>query len=222
MEEINLKELYDYFKNKITWIIITIILVVGIGNVVTILTRVPMYKSSTTIVLVSENKGESYNSTELQLNKNLVGTYSEIIKSRKVIKEVIKNLGLNYQSSVLSEKVAVTAIENTEIIKITVEDADNKQACKIANEIADVFMTEIQKIYKLNNVSVIDKAENSIKPYNINYIKDNFIYVLIGLVLSSGVIFIMFYFDTTIKTSEEIESKLGLTVVGVVPMVERN
>lgn len=222
MEEINLKELYDYFKNKITWIIITIILVVGIGNVVTILTRVPMYKSSTTIVLVSENKGESYNSTELQLNKNLVGTYSEIIKSRKVIKEVIKNLGLNYQSSVLSEKVAVTAIENTEIIKITVEDADNKQACKIANEIANVFMTEIQKIYKLNNVSVIDKAENSIKPYNINYIKDNFIYVLIGLVLSSGVIFIMFYFDTTIKTSEEIESKLGLTVVGVVPMVERN
>lgn len=222
MEEINLKELYDYFKSKITWIIITIILVVGIGNVVTILTRVPMYKSSTTIVLVSENKGESYNSTELQLNKNLVGTYSEIIKSRKVIKEVIKNLGLNYQSSVLSEKVAVTAIENTEIIKITVEDADNKQACKIANEIANVFMTEIQKIYKLNNVSVIDKAENSIKPYNINYIKDNFIYVLIGLVLSSGVIFIMFYFDTTIKTSEEIESKLGLTVVGVVPMVERN
>lgn len=222
MEEINLKELYDYFKNKITWIIITIILVVGIGNVVTILTRVPMYKSSTTIVLVSENKGEGYNSTELQLNKNLVGTYSEIIKSRKVIKEVIKNLGLNYQSSVLSEKVSVTAIENTEIIKITVEDADNKQACKIANEIANVFMTEIQKIYKLNNVSVIDKAENSIKPYNINYIKDNFIYVLIGLVLSSGVIFIMFYFDTTIKTSEEIESKLGLTVVGVVPMVERN
>ncbi len=83
-------------------------------------------------------------------------------------------------------------------------------------------MTEIQKFYKLNNVSVIDKAENSLNPYNVNYIKDNLIYLIIGLALSSGVIFIMFYFDTTIKTSEEIENKLGLTVLGVVPKVERN
>ena len=42
-----------------------------------------------------------------------------------------------------------------------------------------------------------------------------------GLVLSCGLIFIVFYFDTSIKTSEEIENKLGLTVLGVVPKVER-
>lgn len=224
MEEINLKELFDYFKNKMTWIIITIVLVMGIGNIVTTITRVPMYRSSTTIVLVSENSNGdgSYNSTELQLNKNLVGTYSEIIKSRKVLNEVISNLGLSYSTSDLSENITVAVVENTEIIRVTVADADNKQAAKIANEIANVFMTEIQKFYKLNNVSVIDRAENSLNPYNVNYIKDNLIYILVGLVLSGGVIFIMFYFDTTIKTSEEIEDKLGLTVLGVVPKVERN
>ncbi len=224
MEEINLRELFDYFKSKISWIIIAVILVIGIGNIATIIMRVPMYRSSTTIVLVSENNtGDStYNSSELQLNKNLVGTYSEIIKSRKVLNEVISNLGLSYSTVDLSENISVAAVENTEIIRITVADADNKQAAKIANEIASVFMTEIQKFYKLNNVSVIDKAENSLNPYNVNYIKDNLIYLIIGLALSSGVIFIMFYFDTTIKTSEEIENKLGLTVLGVVPKVERN
>lgn len=221
MEEINLKELFDYFKNKFTWIIITIILVVGLGNVITTITRVPMYRSSTTIVLVSDNSGD-YNSTELQLNKNLVGTYSEIIKSRTVLNEVISNLGLTYTAEDLSKNITVASVENTEIIKITVGDTDNKQAAKIANEIANVFMTEIQKFYKLNNVSIIDKAENSIKPYNVNYVKDNLIYILAALVLSGGVIFIMFYFDTTIKTSEEIENKLGLTVLGVVPKVERD
>ena len=66
---------------------------------------------------------------------------------------------------------------------------------------------------------MLDKAENVSKPYNVNYIKDNAIYVMIGLVLSCGIIFIFFYFDTTIKTSEEIEKKLGLTVVGIVPKV---
>ena len=220
MEEINLKELFDYFKNKLSWMIITVILVVGIGNVITTITRVPMYRSSTTIVLVSDSK--DYNSTEVQLNKSLVGTYSEIIKSRTVLNEVISNLGLSYSALELSDNINVTAVENTEIIRISVSDADNKQAAKIANEIASVFMTEIQKFYKLNNVSVIDKEDSNNKSFNVNYVKDNLIYVLVALVLSGGVIFVMYYFDTTIKTSEEIENKLGLTVLGVVPKVERD
>ena len=221
MEEIDLKELLDYFKSKIAWIIAIVILLVGLGNIYTILTRVPMYQSNTTIVLVNENQTESYNSTELQMNKNLVSTYSEIIKSRKVLDQVIKNLNLSYSVGELSRNITVSAVTNTEIIRITVGDPDATLATKIANEIASVFSAEIQKIYKLNNVSIVDKAVDGVRPYNVNYVKDNVIYVAIGLVLSCGLIFIKFYFDTTIKTSEEIENKLGLTVMGIVPKVEK-
>ena len=84
MEEINLKEVYSYFKSKILWILIAIIAIVIIGNVYTIITRVPMYQSNTTIVLVGESKKE-YSQSDSQLNQNLIGTYSEIIKSRKVL-----------------------------------------------------------------------------------------------------------------------------------------
>ena len=222
MEEINLEELFYYFRNKISWIIIAIILAIGIGNTFTILTRTPMYKSSTTIVLVNENKDSStYNTTEQQLNKNLVGTYSEIIKSRMILETVISNLKLDYTSANLASNISVEAVDNTEIIKVSVSDANAKEATSIANEIAKVFMEKIQKIYNLNNVSIIDKAEDAIAPYNVNYVKDNAIYVLIGLALSCGTIFIFFYFDTTIKSSEEIESKLGLNVIGTVPKVEK-
>lgn len=222
MEEINLEELFYYFRNKISWIIIAIILAIGIGNTFTILTRTPMYKSSTTIVLVNENKDSStYNTTEQQLNKNLVGTYSEIIKSRMILETVISNLKLDYTSADLASNISVESVDNTEIIKVSVSDANAKEATSIANEIAKVFMEKIQKIYNLNNVSIIDKAEDAIAPYNVNYVKDNAIYVLIGLALSCGTIFIFFYFDTTIKSSEEIESKLGLNVIGTVPKVEK-
>lgn len=222
MEEINLEELFYYFRNKISWIIIAIILAIGIGNTFTILTRTPMYKSSTTMVLVNENKDSStYNTTEQQLNKNLVGTYSEIIKSRMILETVISNLKLDYTSSELASNISVDAVDDTEIIKVSVSDANEKEATSIANEIAKVFMKKIQKIYNLNNVSIIDKAEDAIAPYNVNYLKDNAIYILVGLVLSCGTIFIFFYFDTTIKSSEEIESKLGLNVIGSVPKVEK-
>jgi len=217
MEEISLKELFDYFKNKLIWIAIAVVFAVGAGNVITTLTRVPMYKSSTTIALVSNNT----NSTEIQMNKGLVGTYSVIVKSRRVLDQVISNLGLSYKSEDLSKNISVEAVDNTEIIRITVNDADNKQATKIADEIASVFATEIKNFYKINNVSVVDKANTATEPYNINYAKDNIIYVGGTVVVTCIIIFIMFYFDTTIKTSDEIESKLGLTILGIVPKVEK-
>lgn len=220
MEEIDLKEMFDYFLGRISWIIIAVALAVAIGNFYTVFTRVPMYKSTTSLVLVSENKDStSYNTSEQQLNKNLVGTYSEIIKSKTILNEVISNLDLDYSVVQLQNRVTVSSVNNTEIIQITVSDADPKLSTKIANQIANVFVKEVSKFYKLNNVTVLDKAEINNKPYNVNYIKDNAIYVMIGLVLSCGIIFIFFYFDTTIKTSEEIEKKLGLNVIGIVPKV---
>ena len=220
MEEIDLKEMFGYFKTKILTIIMIIVLVVIIGNTYTILTRTPLYKSDTTIVLVSEaNTQTNYN--DLQMNKNLVDTYSEIIKSRKVLNPVINNLNLKYSYNELKSKVSVTSVTNTEIIKVSVSDKNPKKAKEIANEIGNVFSEKIQKIYNLNNVSIVDKAIIAKTPYNINYVKDNIIYVAIGLVLSIGLVFIKFYFDTTIKTSEEIENKLGLTIVGIVPNVEK-
>ena len=124
MEEIDLRELFEYFKGKILWILAAIILAIGVGNVFTVLTRVPMYNSNTTIVLVSENNGTTYNTTEQQLNKNLVSTYAEIIKSRKVLNKVIENLGLDYSYNALKNNISVEAVTNTEIIRIIVSDSD--------------------------------------------------------------------------------------------------
>ena len=222
MEEIDLKEMFDYFRGKVIWILVACIFAVIIGNTYTLLRRVPMYRSNTTIVLVSENKNEGYNTSELQLNKNLVSTYSEIIKSRKVLEPVLNNLNLDYSYGALKSNVSVSSVTNTEIIKIAVADKDPATATKIADEIAKVFTEEIQKIYKINNVSIVDTAVADTKPYNVSFIKDNAIYIAIALVLSCGIIFICFYFDTTIKTSEDIENKLGLTVVGIVPRVGKD
>lgn len=220
MEEIDLKEVLNYFKSKIIWIILAIILVAGLGNGYKALTRKPLYNSETSIILVSNNNNQNVaNLNELQANKNLVSTYSEIIKSRKVLEPVIENLFLDYSYNTLKSNVGVAAIGDTQLIKISVSDKDPYQAKQIADEIAEVFIKEVKAIYKLDNVKVVDRAVQANKPYNINYVKDNLIFIAIGLVISSGIIFIIYYFDTTIKTSEEIESKLGLTVMGTVPNV---
>ena len=220
MEEINLKEVYSYFKSKILWILLAIVAIIIIGNVYTIITREPMYRSNTTIVLVGESK-DGYSQSDSQLNQNLIGTYSEIIKSRKVLSQVIENLKLKMSVEKLSNNITTTSVEDTEIIQITVANANAKDAKKITDEVAKVFSEEIQDIYNLENVAIIDKAELSKNPYNINYVKDNVIYLIVGFVLSFGIVFIMYYFDTSIKSSEVVEEKLGLTVIGVVPKEDK-
>ena len=220
MEEINLSEVYSYFKTKILWILLAVVLIIVLGNVFTLLTRTPLYQSNTTIVLVGENKS-GYSQTESQLNQNLIGTYSQIIKSRKVLNQVIENLDLKLTTTDLAQSITTSSVEDTEIIQITVNNPKAKDAKKITDELAEVFAKEIKDIYHLENVEIIDKAEIAKTPYNVNYLKDNVIYLVAGLVLSFGVVFVMYYFDTSIKSSDVVEDKLGLTVIGIVPKEER-
>ncbi len=221
MEEINLKELFSYFKTRIKYILIIMVIVLVFGNIYSIVIRKPLYKSNTTIILVNgKNTSDNLSSNDIQLNKNLVSTYSEIIKSRKVLSQVISNLNLSTSVEALSSQISVNSITNTEIIKINVSNTNAKNASIIANEIAKVFSEEVKAIYHLENVATIDEAVIASSPYNVNYMKDNVIYLLIGLVLSLGLIFITYYFDTTIKSDEIIEQKFGLTILGVVPKVE--
>lgn len=220
--EIDVKELLKFFISKIKIIILCIFIFAIIGIIYVNFIIVPMYHSSTTLILVSNDN--SKNSTMLQsevtLNKNLVATYSEIVKSRTVLTKVIDELHLDTDVANLSNQITVTSVENTEIIKIEVSDESAEKAQKIAKTTAEVFKDEVQKIYNLTNVSVVDKAYLAEKPYNINPIKQLTIFTCAGIVAGAFILFLIFYFDTSIKSSEEIEEKLSLPVVGKVVLVE--
>lgn len=222
MEEINLKELFDYLKERVLIVAIITLAILVVGCIYSIFIKTPMYKSQTSFVLVSDDgtAGGGYSQAEANLNKNLVATYSDLVKSNRVIDKVIKNLSLNYSVSTLKGRITVTNATNTEIIKINVEDPDKALAADIANEIIKVFGEEIKEIYRLQNVSLVDVAEEAEYPYNVNIVKDIVIYLLVGIVLACGIIFVIYYFDTTIKSADEVEKKLGLPVFGIVPRVK--
>lgn len=219
MEEINLKEMFDYFLSKKLYIILITIVCILIGFVYFKFFKVPMYKSYTTILLTKGSDTNQITSNDITLNKNLVDTYREIIKSRKVINKVINNLNIDYNFDSLSKEISVSSINDTEIIKISVSDRDSKIAMDVANETANVFNSEVVKLYNIQNIGIVDVAVEEENPYNVNILKTLLISFFIGIILSFGVVFILFYFDTTIKSIEEVERKLELPVIGEVPTV---
>ena len=221
MEEINLKELGNYFLSHIVIILSVITVILIVGCIYSVVIKKPLYHGTTSIVLVNQNNGNTITNSDIQVNRNLVETYTQIIKSRKILSTVISQLGLTYSESVLANNVSVSDITDTDIIRISVSDENNQLAADIANEIARVFMEDIKTRYNLQNVSVLDEAVAESSPYNVNIAKEIVLYILIGVVLGCAIVFVMFYFDTSIKSSTEIEEKFGLAVLGNVPYVEK-
>lgn len=217
MEEINLKDLFNYFLNKKLIIIIMTIVLTVVGFVYGYYIKTPLYKADTSIILVTEGNESKLTNSDIQLNQSLVSTYSEIIKSRKILNQVIKDLDLSYTYEELNKNVTVTSTNDTSIITINVTDSNKNNSYKIANKIAEVFVKVIPEYFDISNVNVLDKAIKSNNPYNINYIKDIVIFMLIGLILSCGYIFILFYFDRSITSIEQIEH-IGMPILGKVHM----
>lgn len=219
MEEIDLAELFDYFFRRAYIIIITALVFLVGGLTYTVFLKEPLYKSDVNVILVSKNSQSSSLQSEIAANQKLAATYRELVTSRSVLNEVIEDLDLAYTVSQLQKMITVQNVNETEIIKIAVSSSKPKEAKEIANVVAVKFQDEVKDIYNLENVSIIDKAVLAKEPYNINVVKESIIYIALGVVLSCGVIFVIYYFDNTIKSIDQVEKRLGIPVIGTVPMV---
>lgn len=222
MDEINLQEFLYNLRKKIPVLIIATLIGAILGGLDILFMTKPMYESSTTLILVKSNSesNSSITQTDIVLNQKLIGTYSEIIKSRSVAKEVIDSLGINMSVEELIASITVSSKTDTEILKITVKNADSKLAPKIASTLADVFTKKVKEIYDINNVAIIDEAEVPTKPYNTNSLKTIGIFTFGALLVTVLFIFVVTYFSNTVKDEEELERLLNLRVIAIIPKIE--
>ena len=218
-ETVDLREYFGIVKKRF-WIValITIIAVV-VSGVISFFMLNPVYEAKSTLIVNTEKNEETQMITGDQFNvtQKLAVTYGEIIKSRTVLEDVIKNLKLNDEYEDLVKSVTVSPVQDTQIISISVQDTNKEKARDIANEIPKVFKKEAKRITKANDIQVIDKAilpQNPIKP---NKMMNMAIAAVLGAMIGLFVVFLIEYLDNKLKTPQDIEKHLGLSVLGVVP-----
>lgn len=222
MEEIDLKELLIFVKDKIGLLITITAGVCILGCIYGLFIQTPMYESYTTVILSSNESSSAINQADVNLNRVLVDTYAEIVRSRRVLTQVIDELDLDLSYEDLYNKITVSAVNDTEIIKIAVNDKDGIKAKNIANVTAEYFTEEIVVLYNMNNVDILDEAIESEKPYNINVVKQTIIYLMLGFIIAAGILFIIFYFDRSVKSIEQVEQKIKLPILGGVQDISKN
>lgn len=225
MEELDLKELFKIFWTKRIQILLIVAIFIVIGIIYTVEFVTPMYTSSTTLVLAKlDNQAETADTittTDITINSKLVSTYSELVKSKKVLRQVISNLGIDISEEKLRNNVTVSSVKDTEVIEITVTNEDPVVAAKVANETAKVFIDNvITEMYNINNVHIVDEAEVDSNPSNINHARDIIIAAVIGIVVSVIYVLICNMLDTTVQSAEDIEKLLNMPVLVSIPLYD--
>jgi capsular polysaccharide biosynthesis protein len=225
-DEISLKELLAVLKKRYKVLLITPLIFVILSALITFFVIQPEYKSHTTLLVGNYIRGTAVepdsNITyqEIQTNRLLVPTYREIARSRTVLGEVIDNLDLDTTYGGLRDRIDVQLVNNTEIISITVTDRDPVQAAKIANEITHVFSEHVENRMRVENIQIIDAAIPSTTPVKPRPILNIAIAGVLGVMVGVFIAFVLEFFDTTIKTPEDIQKYTGLPVISSIPYIE--
>jgi capsular polysaccharide biosynthesis protein len=213
--------IFDFFKTiKKRWKIITIIAMttIMIGSIYTYFILTPIYQASTTILVNQRNSENLIGNSDVQSNAELINTYSMIIKSPVILDKVIKDLKLNQSSEKLNEKIQINSQQDSQVFTLVVEDSSHREAVTIANSVTEIFQKEIKNIMNVDNVNILAEAkfkENS-KPITPNHLFNLTISIMVGIMAGLGIVLLLELLDKTIKSEQDVITKLGLPVLGSV------
>lgn len=181
----------------------------------------PSYSASTRIYVINQQNAENITATDLQAGSFLVNDYKEIITSRDVMKDVIATNSLSLSPDTLSKMISVTIPADTRVISITVTNHDPQQAKDLANSIREVASEKIKSVTKVQDVTPLEKAQLPSKPSSPNIKRNTMIGMLIGGLFTIVIIVIKEVLDDRVKRPEDVEEVLGMTLLGLVPNIDK-
>ena len=220
-ETIDLLELLGVLRQHILALLLTTVLAALAGFLVSSFVLTPQYQASA-LMIVNTRQDASANVTSDQLTSatRLVSTYSIIVKSDTVLNQVIANLGLNMTYETLASKVEVSAVDETQVMEITVTDPNPDGARQVCEQITQVAPDAILTAVEAGSVKVISAASVDPDPVSPNIPRNTAIAGVLGLVVCVGILFLRVLLDNKINTEDDVTKHLGLTVIGVIPNYE--
>ena len=168
------------------------------------------------------NTSFSISSSELTAAQSLVRTYGDILSSRSTLERVIEKAGVKYSWKELAQMIHYAPSNDTEIMKVTVTCKNPYEASKIANTIAEVLPVRIAEIIDGASMEVVDSAVPDLAKVAPSITKYTAIGMLLGLIVSAGVVIVFALMDDTIHDEEYVLQTYDYPILGKVPNLVSN
>ena len=201
------------------WLIVILaVLVGGSTYAYSKITSVPLYNSTGTLYIDAqkEQKTDDVNTSALIGVQSLMPTYIEVLKSKPFLQTVSDDIDNKYSFSEILDKVSITALEETNLITVSVNAADAHDAYLICNSIVNNAFDEIIRVFEGGSVKLINNPEEATSPLPTNSLRRGIIGFCVGAAIAMLIIFLINLFDTRVKSAEELKSKYNLPILGEV------
>lgn len=227
----NISEVLDGIKDKwknVVLIVLSFLLISSIYNIFFINKE---YEANVKIFIGKQkfkNITETYNNEEINLYQRLITTYSEVIKSKKLINESIKGSKMNYLQDkykninydLLMENLTVNPIANTQIIEIKYKSLNPQQSYDLLYSITENLISYSKELYPNVNITILEQVH-----VNLNQLMNKKLTIIglgliLGLIVGIGGIIGVMYLNNTYKNQKSLEEEIGLTVIGVIPKID--
>lgn len=181
----------------------------------------PKYEASVMFYVNNSSISGKLSLADLNAAEKSVKSYCTILESRLSLEEVIREGNFNYTYEQLGKMIDSQAVNGTEIFSVTVTSSDPQEACDIANTIASVLPQKVADVMEGAKVKVVDYAVVPQTKSSPSTSKNTVLGMLIGFVLSAGVIILLEMFNDTINSEEWLVTTYGdeIPLLSVVPDV---
>lgn len=219
--EIDLMQIVRALLSNLKYIIVVTVLFGVLGYLGNTMLVTPIYEAGAKMI-VNTRKDENQNVTNDQINsaKNLVNTYAVIIRSRDVLNQVITDLKLPETYSQLANCISVKAVNDTQVMQITVQHPNRDTALAVAAKLLVVAPSAIVEKVEAGSVKTVEQAYAGTEPVSAGALYHAVLAAMAGFVLVCAVVVIISLTDNTYKTDMDIQRDLGLPVLGVIPAME--
>ena len=229
MEDIS--EVLGGIKDKWKNIVLIVLFFLLISSIYNIFFINKEYEANVKIFIGKQkfkNITETYNNEEINLYQRLIITYSEVIKSKKLINESIKGSKMNYLQDkykninydLLMENLTVNPIANTQIIEIKYKSLNPQQSYDLLYSITENLISYSKELYPNVNITILEQVHVNLKPLMNKKLTIIGLGLMLGLIVGIGGIIGVMYLNNTYKNQKSLEEEIGLTVIGVIPKID--
>ena len=183
----------------------------------------PQYTSTTRIYVVNRNQADKPGLTnqDLQAGSYLVKDYREIILSQGVLEKVVADQSLAMDAKTLGRKVSVTVPADTRIVSISVRDGKPEEASRIANALREVAAQKIISVTRVSDVTTLEEARPATSPSSPNIRRNTMMATIAGVGFVTVIVLLVELLDDRVKRPEDIEEVMHISLLGVIPNLEK-
>ncbi len=225
-DQYNRVKILDFLKAALRfWWLLIIMISLSVGSAYYLTKNVikPVYRTQSKIFIGREDSSyTSLNLIDLQIGEQLVKDYTELVKTDRVLKEVIEKMELDLTPRALAAMIDVKNVDDSRFISIVLHHTDPELAMLLANQISDVLEDKAVEIVGAKNIQIVDYAMYPEKPVSPKMLLNVAIAAIVGLVVFLLVIIIRLAIASKIETKEDIAELCTYPVLGSVPKIKDN